>query len=393
MWCEAVRRRERGELRPRRFETVARARRTASLALSNRKEFASPHNGAVNSLQIDTLFYGFPKYIATTYPMRSEDWKVDLTERRYLLSGASDGSAAIFDVQNATEYEAGFIAKHKNIMLVDKQHENGHKFAVSMAIWYPVDTGLFVTASFDQYVKVWDTNSTQVVMDFKMPGKVYSAAMSPIATTHMLIATGSADVQLRSQLGRRPPFLESTSEKDLMNSLQPSASTKIYSAQQRTGKSKKQSHTLHKSQIPGHGHIQQRLHPGLSSSQNRATAHYGAVTGLRTTTDGMYLLSSGSDSRLRLWDIDSGCNTLVNFETTRLQTSKPLQLAVAEDPSLVFIPCMASIKAYNLWSGMTFQTFRGHYEPVNCCYYSAQEQEDDDKRLRGFVIDEDNWSE
>jgi len=38
----------------------------------------------------------------------------------------------------------------------------------------------------------------QVVMDFKMPGKVFTAAMSPIATTHMLIATGSADVQMAS---------------------------------------------------------------------------------------------------------------------------------------------------------------------------------------------------
>lgn len=57
-----------------------------------------------------------------------------------------------------------------------------------------------------------------------------------------------------------------------------------------------------------------------------------------------FCFSSGSDSRLRLWDIDSGCNTLVNFEAMRLQTSKPLQLAVTDDPSLVFIPCMSSIK-------------------------------------------------
>jgi DNA excision repair protein ERCC-8 len=85
-----------------------------------------------------------------------------LTEGRYLLSGASDGSVAVFDVWNTTEFQAGFIAKHGNILLVDKQHENGHKFAVSTAIWYPVDTGLFVTASYDQFVKVWDTNSTQV---------------------------------------------------------------------------------------------------------------------------------------------------------------------------------------------------------------------------------------
>uniref|UniRef100_A0A8R7TY21 DNA excision repair protein ERCC-8 n=1 Tax=Triticum urartu TaxID=4572 RepID=A0A8R7TY21_TRIUA len=173
MWWEEVRRRERGELRPRRFEALARSRRAASLALSNRKEIATPHLGAVNSLQ------------------------VDLTEGRYLLSGASDGSAAVFDLKDATEYEAGFIAKHRSILLVDRQHQHGHKFTVSKAIWYPVDTGLFVTASFDNYVKVWDTNSSQVVMDFKMPGKVYSAAMSPIATTHMLIATGSADVQVR----------------------------------------------------------------------------------------------------------------------------------------------------------------------------------------------------
>lgn len=36
-----------------------------------------------------------------------------------------------------------------------------------------------------------------------------------------------------------------------------------------------------------------RLHPGLISSQDRSTAHYGAVIGLKMTSDGLYLLSAG----------------------------------------------------------------------------------------------------
>ena len=34
-------------------------------------------------------------------------------------------------------------------------------------------------------------------MDFKMPGKVYRTAMSSLATSHMLIAAGTEDVQVR----------------------------------------------------------------------------------------------------------------------------------------------------------------------------------------------------
>lgn len=34
-------------------------------------------------------------------------------------------------------------------------------------------------------------------MNFKMPGKVYSTSMSSLATSHMLIAAGTEDVQVR----------------------------------------------------------------------------------------------------------------------------------------------------------------------------------------------------
>lgn len=89
--------------------------------------------------------------------------QVDLTEGRYLLSSGSDASVAVYDVQRATDYDGnGLIAKHKPIAVVDKQHEQGHKYAISTAIWYPIDTGLFITGSYDHYINVWDTNTTQV---------------------------------------------------------------------------------------------------------------------------------------------------------------------------------------------------------------------------------------
>ncbi|KAF8406201.1 hypothetical protein HHK36_008286 [Tetracentron sinense] len=366
--------------------------------------------------------------------------KVDLTEGRYLLSGASDGSAAIYDVQRATDHqEGGLIAKHKCIFVVDRQHEHGHKYAISSAIWYPVDTGLFITGSFDHCINVWDTNTTQVILNFKMPGKVYRTAMSSIATSHMLIAAGTEDVQVRlcdiasgafthtlsghrdgvmtvewsnssewvlvtggcdgairfwdirragcflvldqshSQLGRRPPLLERSVTKVLASRSLPagqSSFVKSRTPQRKTafGNGAKQ---LPIYRVPSHtkGFMGQRLHPGMLSSGDRATAHYGAVTGLKVTGDGMYLLSAGSDSRLRLWDIESGCNTLVNFETVRLQTSKALQLAITQDSALVFVPCMTAVKAFDVWSGQTSLTFRGHYEYVNCCWFSSQDQE------------------
>ncbi|XAR48423.1 hypothetical protein NMG60_11031245 [Bertholletia excelsa] len=458
MWKE-IGYRESGKLHPRLFSNRIRSTRVSSLQLSNHKEIISPHRGSVNSLQID------------------------LTEGRYLLSGSSDASIAIYDVQHATDYDGdGLVAKHKSIFVVDKQQENGHKYAISSAIWYPIDTGLFITGSYDHRINVWDTNTTQVVMNFKMPGKVYRTAMSSLATSHMLIAAGTEDVQVRlcdiasgafahtlsghrdgvmtvewstssewvlitggcdgairfwdirragcfrvlnqshSQLGRRPPILErssmnkvSTSKSSLAGQ---SCSIKSRAPQRKichSNGSKQSAISKIPSQVKNSA--KQRLHPGMLSSQDRATAHYGAVIGFKVTEDGMYLLSAGSDSRLRLWDIESGCNTLVNFETVRLQTSKPIQLATTPDSALVFVPCMASVKVFDVWLGNTVQTFRGHYEHVNCCWYSAQDQElytgGNDRQIlvwsppklisaelnegskfgQGLAQDQDNWSD
>ncbi|KAK4434357.1 WD repeat-containing protein ATCSA-1 [Sesamum alatum] len=452
MWKE-TREREFGNIRPNLFSSRISKSRVSSIRLSNYKEIVSSHRGSVNSLQ------------------------VDLTEGRYLLAGASDATVAVYDIERATNYDGGgLIAKHKSLFVINKQHEHGHKYAISSAIWYPIDTGLFVTGSYDHHINVWDTNTTQVVMNFKMPGKVYRTAMSSIARSHMLIAAGTEDVQVRlcdiasgafahtlsghrdgvmslewstsseyvlitggcdgairfwdirragsfrvldqtrSQFGRRPPLLVRPITSKKSSSTAQSSSAKVRAPQKKLANGNAlKPHAVCRvsSQVKT---AKQRSHPGMLSSHDRATGHYGVVTGLKVTEDGMYLLSAGSDSRLRLWDIESGCNTLVNFETTRLQSSKAIQMAVSQDSSLAFVPCMTTAKAFDIWSGQTKCTFRGHYENVNCCWYNAINQElytggngrqilvwspsksisdevDEWRKEQATSINQDNWSD
>ncbi|KAM2925521.1 hypothetical protein FF1_043026 [Malus domestica] len=156
---------------------------------------------------------------------------------------------------------------------------------------------------------------------------------------------------------------------------------------------------------PVRGSMKQILHPGTLSSQDRATAHYGAVTGLKVTEDASFAFRVPIQD---LWDIESGCNTLVNFETVRMQSSKPIQLATSQNSELVFVPCMTAVKAFDTWSGKT--SLKGHYEHVNCCCFSSQDQElytgGDDRQIlvwspprmvsnedKGPYKDEDNWSD
>lgn len=46
-------------------------------------------------------------------------------------------------------------------MFSDIRHK-GHEYAITGIRWWPVDTGMFTSSSFDKYIKVWDTNALEV---------------------------------------------------------------------------------------------------------------------------------------------------------------------------------------------------------------------------------------
>ena len=58
------------------------------------------------------------------------------------------------------------------------QQPNIHSRYISCIQWYPVDTGLFSSSSFDGTVKLWDTNEFSVVASFDIGSKVFCSRMS-----------------------------------------------------------------------------------------------------------------------------------------------------------------------------------------------------------------------
>lgn len=388
-----------------------RADRVRQINLSGHKEIVSAHNSGINSLQIDC------------------------TEARYLLAGAADGSVGVYDTQQPTFMDSAIkVAKHEALFTVDKSVPQGHIYSVTCVQWYPVDTGLFVTGSFDKKINLWDTNTHQVELQFEMPEKVHAIAMSSIAATHMLVAAGTEDVRIRlcdlasgacthtlsghrdgvwalqwsatsewvlysggcdgairfwdirragcfqvldqnrSQIERRSNVTSSTQRQELASA--PVGSSSTSEMQRPVAKRTKPSTVSKPSKIakikdPG----VRRSHPGMTLANDRSTAHHGSVTALQTSDDGLNLFSAGTDSRVRLWDIESGRNTLVNYEATKIRTHQGTQLAVSMDSSLLFVPSAHSLQTYDVWSGRMHSKLVGHYGNVNCCAFLAEDQE------------------
>ncbi|KAG0600734.1 hypothetical protein M758_11G057500 [Ceratodon purpureus] len=382
-----LRRREVGADNPRSLSTHVRGERVRQINLSGHKEVVSAHHSGINSLQ------------------------VDCTEARYLLAGAADGSVGVYDTQQPTFVDSALhVAKHEALFTVDKSVHLGHIFSVSSVQWYPVDTGLFVTGSYDKNINLWDTNTHQVELQFKMPGKVYAIAMSAMATTHMLVAAGTEDVRVRlcdlatgacthtlsghrdgvwalqwsassewilysggcdgairfwdirragcfqvldhnrSQIEKRPSVTNSASQRQEMATATMGSSSKVGSQQREAKRAKLSKGSLALKNARAKESAVQRQHPGMMSANDRSTAHNGSVTALQTSDDGLHLFSAGTDSRVRLWDIESGCNTLVNYEATRIRAHQGTQLAVSMDSSLLFVASAHSVQVVKSFS-------------------------------------------
>nr|XP_035956975.1 DNA excision repair protein ERCC-8 isoform X7 [Halichoerus grypus] len=120
-------------------------------------------------------------------------------------------------------------------------------------------------------------------------------------------------------------------------------------------------------------------HNGKKSQavESANTAHNGKVNGLCFTSDGLHLLTVGTDNRMRLWNSSNGENTLVNYGKVCNDSRKGLKFTVSYGCSteFVFVPYGSTIALYTIYSGEQITTLKGHYKSVDCCVFRSNFQE------------------
>ncbi|XP_020639400.1 DNA excision repair protein ERCC-8 isoform X1 [Pogona vitticeps] len=335
---------------PLRLRRAESTRRVLSLELNKDRDIERIHGSGINTLDIEPV------------------------ESRYMLSGGSDGVIVLYDLENLGGKPCYTC---KAVCSVGRSHPDVHKFSVETVQWYPHDTGMFTSSSFDKTLKIWDTNTLQSVEVFTFEGTVYSHHMSPIATRHCLIAVGTRNpkVQLCDlKSGSCSHILQGHKQEVLAVSWSPRYEYILATA---SADSRVKLWDVRRASACLLTLDQHNGEKSKASSEAVNTAHNGRVNGLCFTNDGLHLLTIGTDDRMRLWNSSSGENTLVNYGKVCNESRKGVKFAVSHgcSPEFAFVPYSSTIALYTVYSGDLITVLRGHYSSVDCCVFQPNFQE------------------
>ena len=253
-----------------------------------------------------------------------------------------------------------------------------YKHSISAVSWYPHDTGIFLSSSTDETLRVWDTNSMIVVEKFELDDIIYHHSMTP-STLHFLVAAGDktgvitlCDIKSGSSIH----VLRHHKKSIYALAWSPLSDFILASG------SRDNTILLWDIRKVGGPLLSLDQHNGapISSNSSVITAHNGAVNGLCFTREGRWLISYGSDHHLRLWDSLTGRNMLINYGRVSNWCANHCQFAVTscghtcKGGGFLFVPSGHDVIALDLMNGKKLGELQGHFRSVNCCILHPYEQ-------------------
>uniref|UniRef100_A0A3P9BDI9 DNA excision repair protein ERCC-8 n=1 Tax=Maylandia zebra TaxID=106582 RepID=A0A3P9BDI9_9CICH len=331
---------------PLRLRRAESTRRVLGLQLNPDRDVDRIHGNGINTIDIEAV------------------------EGRYMLSGGADGVIVIYDLEN---FSGKLQYSCKAVCTVGRSSRYVHKFSVETVQWYPYDTGMFVSSSFDKTMKVWDTETLKPAEVFQFEGNVYCHHLSPIARKHSLIAVGTTnpkiqlcDLKSGSRIhilqGHRAEVLSvrwSPRYEHILATASADSKVKVWDVRRASGSL----FTLDQ-------------HNG---DKSKASSEAGIVGIFLFIKFFVSFFLSGADFKeiLLCYYVIDRETVLVNYGKVCNESRKRLQFTVSRgcSPEFVFVPCGSSVAVYTLHTGELVTMLRGHYNSVDCCEFHPDYQE------------------
>ncbi|KAK5173694.1 uncharacterized protein LTR77_002375 [Saxophila tyrrhenica] len=295
---------------------------------------------------------------------------IDRFEGRYLLSAGADSSVAIWDLESAPPSADGKTL-HAPLTHVPRTSTT-ESLGITHTTFYPFDSLAFLTTGYDHTLKLFSSETLQPSATFDLGSIVYSHATSPIAS-HLLVACASQHpavrlVDLRS--GSSTHSLAGHSGAVLSVAWHPSEENILVSGATdgciRTWDVRRSASSLGVLDMDDSIGVAGYDGKGTGARQReRGRAHNGVVNGIVWSEDGRYLVSTGHDERMRVWDMVAGANTLANFgpalKNAQMTGLVPLltpKHLTAAGKEMVFYPNPKEILSFDLHAGKLLSRLR-----------------------------------
>lgn len=310
---------------------------------------------------------------------------LDPVENKFLITAGQNRNIKIYNVLNEEKDSKGgrVFESIASFGHRTKHQKYLHKSTVSSVQWYPHDTGMFFTSSYDETICSWDTNRMKRAEKMRVKKQVYNIHVRPTCSNQPLIAAAtSSNVNLidlfsanftHQLTGHKEKVIAvrwSPTNEHLLASGSVDGQVLFWDVR-RAGFPMK---TLDKDTW-----IKSKSQKGRKRPHCGGFAHSGTVNSIRFTCDGRSLLTYGTDNTVRLWSTSTTELMPVNYGyNSNTFHSQTLCMDVhngSQDDSLLFVPGNAHVSVYNLHDGNKIKSLRGSIGQVKCCTYNPTTQD------------------